>query len=880
MKFKKLFFTIVLFHIGSLVFSQNTSYNIRLNQVGFLSNSKKIGALINTESDSFSVATSDLSSVVYRGQCLPAANYSASGENVSIADFTLVTTPGKYVLIVDDLGKSVPFTINDDAFENLSKASIKAFYYNRASMEITSTYAGKYARAMGHPDTAVVVLPSAASANRPAGTIISTPGGWYDAGDYNKYIVNSGISTFTLLSAYETYPEYFDTLNVNIPESDNQIPDILDEALWNIRWMMTMQDSTDGGVYNKTTEAQFSGFLMPSKVTSTRYVTAKSTAATLDFAAIMAMTARIYKKYDPELANQALIQAEKAWQWAKANPKISFNNPAASGKYPAIGTGGYGDSDFSDEFSWCAAELYITTKNDSYYSSINVNGSYGLPGWGSVKTLGLQSLIVHKDSLTAIADTTLMKNKFMDMVTGSKNAIVNSPYRIPGDFFYWGGNNAYANWGMLYMQAFRLSKNATYFNAAVSALDYLLGRNATTYCFVTGAGTKRPMDIHHRISNADGIAEPIPGLLVGGSNPSDITDCGASRYPSSLPAKSYADLSCSYSTNEVAINWNAPLAFLAGAIQCEYINNFTDTMPFYFSVSTSKINLPSKAGKSFPVVFEGNINWTLTASADWIGINTTKGSGSAVIQVFSNTDNKTESAKTGKIYIYEQEKLIDSIAVTQNAMAKEFRIECEEYTGMSGLQTESTTDIGGGLNIGYVDMNDWATYNLDISYPGVYDVTFRHAGYAGDFDLSLNDTLLTTIKFAATADWQVWASYSTQLNLTEGEKVLKLDFNKDGTNLNWMDFKWVKALKVGNMSANQAMTIYPVPTDNQLNILFSEANIVKEIQIISLDGRVLTKTKCEGTTRLSIDVSGFEKGIYILKANSNNNVFTKEIVIQ
>ena len=135
--------------------------------------------------------------------------------------------------------------------------------------------------------------------HRPAGTIISTPYGWYDAGDYNKYIVNSGISTFTLLSAYETYPSYFDTLELNIPESGNGIPDILDEALWNIRWMMTMQDTTDGGVYNKTTEASFSSFVMPAQVTTTRYVAAKGTAATLDFAAIMAMTARIYKNYLP-----------------------------------------------------------------------------------------------------------------------------------------------------------------------------------------------------------------------------------------------------------------------------------------------------------------------------------------------------------------------------------------------------------------------------------------------------------------------------------------------------------------------------------------------------------------------------------------------------
>ncbi len=79
-------------------------------------------------------------------------------------------------------------------------------------MELTEEFAGVYNRPLGHPDNAVVVLPSAASDERPAGTVISTPKGWYDAGDYNKYIVNSGISTFTLLAAYENYPEFYDTL--------------------------------------------------------------------------------------------------------------------------------------------------------------------------------------------------------------------------------------------------------------------------------------------------------------------------------------------------------------------------------------------------------------------------------------------------------------------------------------------------------------------------------------------------------------------------------------------------------------------------------------------------------------------------------------------
>jgi endoglucanase len=786
--------------------------------------------------------------------------------------------PGDYVLVVSDLGKSVSFPVKNDAFSDLSKATLKSYYFNRASTPILSQYAGAYARAEGQPDTAVVVLPSAASANRPAGTKISTPGGWYDAGDYNKYIVSSGISVFTLLSAYETYPDFYDTLNTNIPESTNSIPDILDEALWNIKWMMTMQD-TDGGVYNKTTEANFSGFLMPSKVISTRYVTAKSTAATLDFGAIMAMTARIYKEYLPELADTALKQALKAWQWAKENPNVQFKNPPASGIYPAVNTGEYGDTDFSDEFSWCASELYITTKDSNYYKQIALDKSFGLPGWPIVNTLGLLSLLVNKDSLTSVADTDLIKNKLIDFVSNTRNNLTTSPYRIPGDFYYWAGNNAFANWGMLFMQAFRLTGDASYYIAGLSTLDYLLGKNATTYCFVTGYGSKSPKHIHHRISSADGVIEPVPGLLVCGADPYDVSDCGASRYPSTFAAKSYLDSECSYSTNEVAIGINAPLVFLVGAVQVEYLENYTDSMPRYFSISKKKIKLPYKIGDNVRVVIEGNTHWELLSSVDWISISAIAGKGSATILINSKTNNTTDSARTGKIYVYSQSTLTDSILVTQNGgVRKSFMLEAEDYINMSGIQTETTTDIGGGENIGYVDIGDWVTYDLDITDAGIYDVTIRHAGYAGNFNVSIDDIFLQKVTFPKTAGWQVWDNYTTEMSFSKGQHVMKLKFNSAGTNLNWYQFEWKRLTNVENPVYDD-IRIYPNPADKYVNIKFGSNMGAGEIQVLTVEGKILLYQSSKGMDIKRIDVSGLGKGIYILKANFDLAILTKILII-
>ncbi len=872
---------LIAFVISFFLSAQNTSFDIRLNQVGYLPNSVKYAAVTAvSETDSFRVLTSDLKSVVYRGQCLPVAFYSSSNEYVRIADFTLLQAPGSYVIELDGIGKSLPFSIDKDIYLNLSKASIKAFYFNRASMPITSEFGGIYARKAGHPDTSVIVLPSAASNGRPAGTKISTPGGWYDAGDYNKYIVNSGITVFTLLSAYETYPEYFDTLSLNIPESNNNIPDILDEALWNIKWMMTMQDPFDGGVYHKTTEAQFSAFSMPDQVKSPRYVTAKSTGATLDFAAVMAMTARIYKKYLPDLADSALDQSLFAYKWAADHPRVTFSNPSASGGYPAVGTGGYGDSNFSDEFSWCAAELYITTKDPQYYKAIGLNSSSGLPGWGDVRTLGLLSLIVNKDSLTAEADTALITKRIVDMASGTQNNTLKTPYRIPGDFFYWGGNSAYANWGMIFMQAFRQTGNAAFFNAALSSVDYLLGRNATSYCFVTGFGTKNPKNVHHRLSGSDGIREPIPGFLVGGPGPGSDNDCGAAAYPSTYPAKFYLDQLCSYSTNEIAINWNAPLSFLSGAVNYEYQRHFLDTMPRFFSVSTSKIPLSNKkTGEDYKVIVQGNTNWELHPTEEWIKLSTTRGEGSGSFLVNSNVDNTDENERSGLIYIYSLGVLTDSITVIQNGMKRDFQIECEDYKEMSGLQTEVTTDEGSGQNIGYADINDWVTYNIDVNISGVFDVVFRHAGYAANFDVYIDDEFLKKISVPATADWQVWASHTVQMELIEGPHEFKIIFNSDGINLNWIQFKWIKPLSTSYMF-DRDIRLFPIPADKNVNIEFGSDKGSGNIQIVSLEGKTLYNQKSNGFETESIDVSSITSGIYILKGQFNKGTFVKRFLIK
>jgi len=542
---------------------------IKVNQVGYKPGAEKLAVVPAVATTVFTVTRTNDMSVVLTGSLSAAKTWAPANELVQLADFSSLNTEGDYTLSVEGIEKSVNFKISENAYDALNAGVIKAYYFNRASTALLETHAGIYKRPAGHPDTTVYIHKSAATAARPEGTIVSAPKGWYDAGDYNLYVVNSGISTYTLLAAYERYAEYFKTQNLNIPESGDAVPDLLNEAMWNLEWMLAMQDPNDGGVYHKLTSKNFSGMVMPHADTSARYMVQKATAATLDFAAVMAAASRIYAPYEatyPGISTKMLDAAKSAYQWAKANPAIYYTQPSD------IFTGGYGDSDVKDEFAWAAAELYITTKDDSYYTDLKpTTVTADVPWWGGVKSLGWISLAHNLDSLTSAADKTLIKTRLNGVAAGIAAKKTSSAYGVPlvNSDFNWGSNSGALNQAMMLLAAYELDNSKTdYLKTAQSLLDYVLGRNPTDYSFVTGFGVRTPQNIHHRPSEADGIAGSIPGFLAGGANAGQEDKSGCNvPYPSNLPAKSYLDNTCSYASNEIAINWNAPLVYVSAALQ-------------------------------------------------------------------------------------------------------------------------------------------------------------------------------------------------------------------------------------------------------------------------------------------------------------------------
>jgi endoglucanase len=562
--------------------AQDAAYKIRINQIGFYPDAPKVAVITDDKASDFIIKSVSSGEIVLKSNLSAPHKSVFSPQLTRIADFSSVSKPGKYSLSLPGQGDSCSFEIKTGVFNKLTKALIKGFYFQRMSTSLAPEFAGKWNRAAGHPDTKVIVHPAAASPDRPAGTIISCPRGWYDAGDYNKYIVNSGITMGTLLSLYEDFPSYIDTLGINIPETGNGAPDLLNEIVWNLRWMLTMQDPSDGGVYNKVTNAGFDGFVMPSAATTPRYIVPKGTAATLDFAAVTAQAGRIFprfKKVFPGLADSCIKSSEKAWTWAVKNPKVAYDQNQMNEDFkPVITTGGYGDSDFSDEFIWAASELYVTTGKESYYTAHPMfpDTLMPLPSWDNVRLLGYYTLARFENKLTNSAkrDFPALRERIIktaDKMTegASESAYMTVMGKSAADFV-WGSNSVATNQGILLIQAYRLSNDRKYLDYALANLDYVLGRNATGYSFVTGYGYKTPMFPHHRLSEADGIDDPIPGLIVGGPNPGQQDGC--KTYPSRIPDESYTDSVCSYASNEIAINWNAPAAYLAGALEALYDN--------------------------------------------------------------------------------------------------------------------------------------------------------------------------------------------------------------------------------------------------------------------------------------------------------------------
>lgn len=507
----------------------------------------------------------------------------SSGEYVGIGDFTNFDVPGTYKLIGNKGAESFEFTISEDVYDDLFSDTLLMLYKQRCGL-VEGETGDKFSHAACHQDLATIYGTT---------TKIDVSGGWHDAGDYGKYVVPGAQTVADLLLTYQmgvsySYPSYVST-------NDLSIPDILEEAMWELDWMLKMQDSTTGGVYHKVSTKQFPEINVPAvNDTAELFVSPISYAATADFAAVMAMANVVLSKEGIAPTKAALyLEASKKAYAALANmDQDSFKNPSD------IKTGEYPDSDLDDELAWASISLYLATGTESYLTAFNnsFDDSTDL-GFGWANMNGFAAYIAVKvanddgnDALYAKLEKLFLdyadklvaysKEDAYNVTVGTKEVDGKEVYA-----FEWGSNLTVAGNGRVLAIALdftinstdeeTMAKTNTYKKVMEEQLNYLLGENACCYCFVTGYGSFSPKNPHHRPSII--AEEPMVGMLIGGPD-SNFKENGddsiAKRYCAGhAAAHCYVDHNNSWSTNEITIYWNSPLTYLIAAV--DRVNSLT-----------------------------------------------------------------------------------------------------------------------------------------------------------------------------------------------------------------------------------------------------------------------------------------------------------------
>jgi endoglucanase len=575
---------------------------IRVNQLGFLPSAKKRATWVlegaDAEAKAKQAAPFDVvdaaGTVLFSGTTEPFGRDSTSGRYVQRLDFTALTTQGKDLKLrivakdtVSTALESDPFAIDDQVYEPLARDALRFFYYMRSGISLKQPYVEKavWERIEGHPTDRHVSCATDANCTHS----LDVSGGWYDAGDYGKYVVNGGLSVWLLMNLWEvTQLQGFHATGIgdrelNLPESGNGQPDLLDEAKWELQWMLRMQvpegQPQAGLVHHKLHDEAWSSLaVLPLKSDQVkRTLRPVSTAATLNLAASAAQGSRVFARVDPQFAETCLSAARRAWDAAEQRPALYITLADNQGG------GAYEDSDVSDERYWAATELYLTTGDQKYQRALS-ESPYYLKARAQGSNPGLFQAIDWRtmDTLATLSIALDRKQFSADAREQSKRAIVEigerylalsradgfgQPYA--GAHYTWGSNSFMLNNGIVLASAHALTHDSRFLEGATAVLDYLLGRNALGKSHVSGYGSRPLSNPHHRMwahSVDPKFPPPPPGALDGGPN-SDLQDpYSKAANLGCIGQTCYVDHADAYSANEVAINWNAELAWLVAYV--------------------------------------------------------------------------------------------------------------------------------------------------------------------------------------------------------------------------------------------------------------------------------------------------------------------------
>ncbi len=519
---------------------------IRLNTVGFRPEAVK-AATVSGEATAFRVLEADSGLVALSGEVGSPLRTAPTDtdETVRVADFSALTKPGSYILEVAGVGRSEPFTIAADVWNEPYYLVTRAMYLWRCGTAVDAEWNGrKY-----HQDPCHLGDGLLDEVGGPEGAVRDGVGGWHDAGDYNKYVVNAGVSAGLMFKAWEQFRVRIERVSLDLPESGQGMPDLLAELRYEFDWLFKMQ-ADDGSVYHKLTARDFRYWGPAEHDTSPRYFTPGGTTAVADFVALMALGARHFREFDEAYADRCLEAARRGWAFLAAHPEHKDADLAG------FHTGGYQANDFVHRL-WALAELWETTGEDSFLKEFEhraqpIEFKLTGPDWGDVRDLALGTYL---SASRPEARNPALVGHLTGSLLGTATRIVEAcrvnphgrPFGAARADFFWGCNGSVAAQTYLLHLADRLAPEPSplYRRTAAQALAHLFGRNYHGRSYVTGLGANPPEHLHDR------RGDPAwPGYLVGGPHPD---------------ARIYYDVTADPSRNEIAINWNASLIYALAA---------------------------------------------------------------------------------------------------------------------------------------------------------------------------------------------------------------------------------------------------------------------------------------------------------------------------
>ncbi|MHA7176172.1 glycoside hydrolase family 9 protein [Arthrobacter sp. Sr24] len=689
-------------------FTPETGPRVRVNQVGYLPDGPKQATLVTDASDGVEWKLLGAGGVVMVvGQTVPAGIDVTAGLNVHELDFSTYNKPGTYTLVADG-EESYSFVIDESIYQQLRYDAMNYFYPVRSGIAIDGSVmvgqpdSEKYTRPAGHVENPSSSLEEGSANQGDYDVACLTPategeywmygdwscnytsdvvGGWYDAGDHGKYVVNGGLAVAQILGTYErtlssptgASADLGDgSLNIPLDESSNGVPDPLDEARWELEWMMKMQVPSDadlyaGMVHHKVADVDWTGLpLLPSDGPQERYLHRPSSAATLNFAAVAAQGARLWEQYDQEFAADLLAAGKIAWAAALETPDLYAPAPNTD---PSPGSGPYDDDNVLDEFYWAAAEMFLTTSELGFkdyvlasdYNTADIWTAGGL-NWFETAALGRMNLATVESDIpgrTEIRSSVIAAaEKYLLWQQGQP---FGTAYPGVDGQYDWGSNSSILNNQIVLGTAFDLTSDQRFADGVIEAMDYLLGRNALNHSYITGYGHQYSKNQHSRWfshSLDPSLPNPPRGSVSGGPNSmtetwDPVIKMFYNETDNCAPQLCYVDDIQSWSTNEITVNWNSAMSWVASFVADQAAGNesgaggmvHVDQQPADLSVLSGETAhfTASATGKPAP-----SVQWQQFKNGEWEDVS------GAVVSTLTLSTTIADHGRSYRAYFFNE----------------------------------------------------------------------------------------------------------------------------------------------------------------------------------------------------------------------------------